>query len=123
MATFQMSGHPFSCRNTIQRLREQFEVKRRGKEQLMGNVHVAYTITVKAENGKELSFDKERTLYEQDTVNPETLQDVLKRNFRETEQPQFLTAVHHQLGNAIADITFRVTKITELKSAGDDDQM
>jgi hypothetical protein len=95
----------------------------RGKEKVMGNVHVAYTITVKAVDGKELSFNKERTLYEQDTVNPEKLQDFLEREFRETEQTAFLTALQSQLGVEITGISFKATKVTELQSAGDDDQM
>ena len=49
----------------------------------MVNVRVAYTITVKAVDGKELSFDKERTLYEQDSINPENLRNILEREFRE----------------------------------------
>lgn len=85
----------------------------------MGNVRIAYTITAKAVDGKELSFNKERTLYEQDAVNPENLQDFLERNFREAER----NALQHQIEKEITDITFKVTKVTELKSAGDDDQM
>jgi hypothetical protein len=114
-----MSRLPFSCSNTVQRLRERVEANMRGKEQLMGNVRVAYTITVKAVDGKELSFDKERTLYEQNAVKPENLQDILERDFRATEQ----TSLQHQLGKKITNLTFKVTKVTELQSAGDDDQM
>jgi len=89
----------------------------------MGNVRVTYTITVKAVDGKELSFDKERILTEQDTVNPENLRDFLERDFRETEQTSFLIALQSQLGAEITGTSFKVTKVTELKSAGDDDQM
>ena len=85
----------------------------------MGNVHVAYTVTVRVSDGKELSFDKERTLYEQDSVEPENLLDFLERNFTETEK----TALQHQLASEITSLAFKVTKVTELKSAGDDDQM
>ncbi len=114
-----MSRLPFSCRNTVQRLREREEEKTRGKEPSMGNVRVAYTITVKSVDGKEMSFDKERTLYEQDSVNPEYLRDILEREFREKEK----AALQHELGNEITSLAFKVTKVTKLKSAGDDDQM
>ncbi len=89
----------------------------------MGNVRVSYTITVKAVDGKELSFDKEWFLPEQNDLNAENLQNVVEREFRETEQIAFVTALQHELGQEIADMTFKVTKVTELKSAGDDDQM
>lgn len=89
----------------------------------MGNILVAYTITVKGADGKEWSFDKERILHDRDAANPETLQVLLAREFRESEQASFLAALQSQLGIDITSATFKVIKVTELKSAGDDDQM
>jgi hypothetical protein len=85
----------------------------------MGNVRVAYTITVKAVDGNEMTFDKERTLYEQDSINPENLRGILERDFREMDK----TALQHELEKEITDITMKVVNVTELQSAGDDDQM
>ena len=85
----------------------------------MRNVRVAYTITVTSADGKELSIDKERTLYEQESVNPENLRDILQREFREMDK----TALQHQFEKDITDMTFKVVNVTELQSAGDDDQM
>ena len=48
---------------------------------------------------------------------------VLERDFRETEQTAFITALQYELGRKIGSVTLTVTKVTELKSAGDDDQM
>jgi hypothetical protein len=95
------------------------EEETRGKEQVMGNVRVAYTITVKAVDGNEMTFDKERTLYEQDSINPENLRGILERDFREMDK----TALQHELEKEITDITMKVVNVTELQSAGDDDQM
>ena len=85
----------------------------------MGNVRVAYTITVKAGDGNKMSFDRERTLYEQESVNPDKLQDILEREIGEMEK----TALQHLIEKEITDMTFKVVNVTELQSAGDDDQM
>ena len=85
----------------------------------MANVRVAYTITVKTVDGKEWSFDKERTLYEQDSTNPENLRNILEREFRKIDK----IALQRQLEQEITDMTFKVVNVIELQSAGDDDQM
>ena len=89
----------------------------------MGNVRVEYTITVKGANGKQLSFNKERILTEQDETNPKHIQHVLEKDFRATEQTSFLEGLQTQLGEEITSTTVKITKMTELQSAGDDDQM
>ena len=89
----------------------------------MGNIRVEYSITLKTANGKELSFDKNRILTEQDKINHEHVQQILEQDFRETEQTSFLTAMQTQLGEEITSTKLKVTKIVEIQSAGDDDQM
>ncbi len=85
----------------------------------MGNVRVTYILMAKTVEGKELSINKERTLFEQNSVNPEDLRAILERDFREKEKSD----LQQQLGNEIRSLAFKVAKITELQSAGDDDQM
>ena len=85
----------------------------------MGNVRVAYTITVNSVGGKEFSLNKDRTLYEQDESNPDTLRDILERDFPEKEK----MALQHELGEEIASLAIKINKVTVLQSAGDDDQM
>ena len=89
----------------------------------MKNLHVAYTLAAKAVNGKEMSFEKERILFEQDTLDPQTIQDIIEEEFRKTEKVTFVTALQSELNAEISEIIVKVTKVTELQSAGDDDQM
>ena len=89
----------------------------------MANVHVEYTITVKVADGEELSFNKERVLTEQDESQTEQIQNIVERDFRDTEETPFLTALKNKHQKEIISATLQITNITVLKSAGDDDQM
>ena len=89
----------------------------------MANICIDYTITVQSSDGHSLSFNKEQILTAQDTSNLEHVQKILEREFRETEQQIFLTELKNQHGKEFTTVSFKITKTTTLKPAGDDDQM
>ena len=81
----------------------------------MSNVRVEYTVTVTGEDGKTVSVNKERILSELNSPDPEHIHHILEQELQETEKPA--------LGGNLAGSSLVVTKITELKPTGDDDQM
>jgi hypothetical protein len=81
----------------------------------MKTVRVEYTVILTGEDGKTVSVNKERILYELDSIDPEHIHQVLEQEVQATEEPA--------LGTNIAGSTLVVTNITELKPTGDDDQM
>ena len=89
----------------------------------MGTYRVDYTITLTVEDGRELSFQKERFLTENEVPDVKEIPAYLEREFRDTEQTNFLLTMKSQLGKEITGTSLVVNKISELLSAGDDDQM
>jgi hypothetical protein len=112
-----MTRPTFTCRNILQRLRENYEVRQRKGEgtNKMKIVRVKYTVTAAGEDGKLVSVNKERILAELDSIDPEHIQQVLEQEVQSTEEPVF--------GKTIKDSSLVVTNITELQPTGDDDQM
>ena len=76
---------------------------------------VEYTVTVTGEDGKIVSVDKERIMFELDSIDPEHIQKLLEQEEQPIEQPA--------LGETIASSSLVVTNVTELKPTGDDDQI
>lgn len=107
----------FTCRNTLQRLRESHDERQR-KEEDRNKVKIArveYTMTRTGEDGKTVSVNKERILSELDSIDPEYIHQVLEQELQATEQPS--------PEKIIPGTSLMVTNITELKPTGDDDQM
>jgi len=112
-----MTRPRFSCRNTLERLRESYDERQRNEEDTnrMKIARVEYTVTRTGEDGKTVSVNKERILPELDSIVPEHIQKLLEQEEHATEQPSpEKTPIHSSLV---------VTNITELKPTGDDDQM
>jgi len=76
---------------------------------------VEYTVTVRREDGKTISVNKERILSELDSFDPEHIHQVLEQELQAAERPA--------LGKNNHGSSLVVTNITELKPTGDDDQM
>ena len=74
---------------------------------------VEYTVT--GEDGKTILVNKERILYELDSIDPEHIQKLLEQEEQASEQPSPEKTPSHS--------SLVVTNITELKPTGDDDQM
>jgi hypothetical protein len=112
-----MTRPTFTCRNILQRLRENYEERQRKEEDTnkMKIVRVKYTVTAAGEDGKPISVNKERILSELDSIDPEHIQKILEQKVQATEEPVF--------GKTIKDSSLVVTNITELQLTGDDDQM
>jgi hypothetical protein len=112
-----MPQSPFICRNTLERLRKSYDQKQRKEEDTnkMKIARVEYTVTLTGRDGKPVSVNKGRILSELDSIDPVHIQQVLEQALQATEQPA--------LGKQITRSTLVVTKITELKPTGDDDQM
>ncbi len=81
----------------------------------MKTVRVEYTVRTTGEDGKPVSVNKERVLFEMDSTDSEHIGKILEQE----EQPPEQSA--HE--DALASLSIVVTKITELKPTGDDDQM
>jgi len=112
-----MTRPTFTCRNTLERLRENSDERHRNKDDTnrMIIAHVEYTVSVTGEDGKIVSVNKERILSELNSIDPEHIQQLLEQEEHATEQPLLeKTPIHSSLV---------VTNITELKPTGDDDQM
>jgi len=106
----------FTCRNTLERLRESYDERQQKEEDTkkMKIVRVKYMVTLTGEDGKPVSVNKERILSELVSIDSAHIQKVLEEELQATEQP----ALGQQItGSAL------ITKITELKPTGDDDQM
>lgn len=78
-------------------------------------VRVEYTVTLTGEDGNTVSMNKERILSELDSFDPKYIQQVLEQEVQATEQPAL---EKNTVGSSLL-----VTNITELKPAGDDNQM
>ena len=112
-----MTRPRFTCRNTLQRLRENYDERQRKEENTtrMKIARVEYTVTVTGKDGKLVSVNKERILSELNSIDPEHIQQLLEQEEHATEQPSpEQTPIHSSLV---------VTNITELQPTGDDDQM
>jgi len=112
-----MTRPTFTCRNTLERLRESNDERQRKKEDTnrMKIARVEYTVTVTGEDGKIVSVNQERIMFELDSIDPEHIQQVLKQELQTTEQPS--------PEKTLTGSSLMVTNITELKPTGDDDQM
>jgi hypothetical protein len=112
-----MTRPTFTCRNTLERLRESYDERQRKEEDTnkMKIARVEYTVTVTGEDGKTVSVNKERILSELDSIDPKHIHQVLEQELQETEEPP--------PGKTITGSSFVVTNITELHPTGDDDQM
>ena len=112
-----MTRPTFTCRNTLERLREDYDERQR-KEEDTNNMKIArveYTETRTGKDGKTVSVNKERVMFELDSIDPEHIQQVLEQELQTTGQPS--------PEKPIPDPSLVVTNITELKPTGDDDQM
>ena len=81
----------------------------------MKTVRVEYTVILTGKDGKTVSVNKERILYDLDSTDPEHIQQILEQEVQATEQGSS--------GKSITDSSLVVTNITELQPTGDDDQM
>jgi len=81
----------------------------------MRTVRVEYIVALTGEDGKTELVNKERILYDLDSIDPEHIHQILKQELQETEQGSS--------EKSIADFSLVVTNITELQPTGDDDQM
>jgi hypothetical protein len=112
-----MTRPTFTCRNTLERLRESYDEKQR-KEEDRKNMKIArveYTVTRTGEDGKTVSVSQERIMPDLDSIDPEHIHQVLEQGSQATEKPS--------LEKTFSDSSLVVTNITELKPTGDDDQM
>ena len=109
-----MTRPPFTCRNTLERLRESYDERTQDTNR-MKIVRVNYTERVTGEDGKTVSVNKERILPELDSIDPKYIQQVLEQEVQAPEQGSS--------EKSIADSSLVVTNITELQPTGDDDQM
>jgi hypothetical protein len=112
-----MTRPTFTCRNTLERLRESYDERLR-KEEDTNNMKIArveYTETRTGKDGKTVSVNKERIMPELDSIDPNYIHQVLEQELQATEHPS--------PGNTIPGSSLVVTNITELKPTGDDDQM
>ena len=112
-----MTRPTFTCRNTLERLRENYDERQRNEEDRknMKIARVEYTVTVTGEDGRTVSENKERILSELDSIDPKYIHQVLKHELQATEQPS--------PEKTITAFSLVVTNITELKPTGDNDQM
>ena len=81
----------------------------------MKTVRVEYTVILMGKDGKTVSVNKERILYDLDSTDPEHIQQILEQEVPAPEHPA--------LGKSVVSSSLVVTNITELKPTGDDDQM
>jgi len=112
-----MTRPRFSCRNTLERLRERYDERQQKEEDTnrMKIARVEYTVKVKGDDGKIVSVNKERILSELDSIDPEHIKNVLEQEEQASEQPS--------PEKTFTGSPLLVTNITELKPTGDDDQM
>jgi len=82
---------------------------------MMKTVRVNYTVTLTGEDGKTVSVNKERILFELDSSDSEHIRQVLEQEMQAAEEPAFEKYIP---GSSLV-----VTNITELKPTGDDNQM
>ncbi len=78
-------------------------------------VRVEYIVALTGEDGKTELVNKERILYDLDSIDPEHIHQILEQELQATEQGSS--------EKSIADSSLVVTNITELQPTGDDDQM
>lgn len=82
---------------------------------MMTTIRVEYTVTFTGEDGKTVSANKERILFELKSSDSEHIQQILEQELQATEQPSPVKTIP---GSSLV-----VTNITELRPTGDDDQM
>ncbi len=78
-------------------------------------VRVEYIVALTGEDGKTELANKERILYDLDSIDPKHIQQILEQELPAPEHPA--------LGRSVVSSSLVVTNITELKPTGDDDQM
>ena len=112
-----MTRPTFTCRNTLERLRESYDERQKNEENTnrMKIARVEYTVTRSGEDGKTVSVNKERIIPDLDSIDPEHIHQVLEQGSQATEKPS--------LEKTFSDSSLVVTNITELKPTGDVDQM
>lgn len=105
-------AHPsYTCRNTLERLREKHGQRQREQALPMKRmVRVEYTVTVTSENGKTISRNQVRILSELDSIDPAHIQHILEQEWQPTS------------GETTTSFSLLVTKITELQPTVDDAQ-
>lgn len=79
------------------------------------SVRVEYIVRITGEDGKTVSVNKERILSELESIESEHIGKILEQEEQPPEQ-----SAHEEI---LASLSLVVTKITELKPTGDDDQM
>jgi hypothetical protein len=79
----------FTCRNTLERLRESYDERQQKEEDTkkMKIVRVEYMVTLTGEDGKPVSVNKERILSELVSIDSAHIQKVLEEELQATEQP------------------------------------
>ena len=79
---------PFSCRKTLEQLRESYEELHRLGENTnkMRMVRVEYTVETTGPDGKTISKNKERVLSDLTSTDPTYIQEVLEEVVRATEE-------------------------------------
>ena len=112
-----MTRPTFNCRNTLERLRENYDERQQKEEDTknMKNARVEYTVKVTREDGKIATVNKERVMLELDSIDPEYIHQRLEQEEQATAQ--------QSAEKTITASSLVVTNITELKPTGDDDQM
>ena len=107
-----MAHLSYTCRNTLERLREKHDQHQREQAIPMKRmVRVGYTETIKEENGKTISTNQARILSELNSIDPAHVQHILEQEWQPTS------------GETAPHVSLVLTNITELKPTGDDDQM
>ncbi len=103
-----MAHPPFTCRNTLERLRERNDEREQEEQETnrMKIVRVEYIVALTGEDGKTELVNKERILSELDSTDPEHIKQILEQELPATDSSSLV-----------------VTNITELQPTGDDDQM
>ena len=81
----------------------------------MITARVEYTVSVTQEDGKIISVNKARILYELNSIEPGYIRQILEQEVQDTEPPP--------TEKTVPGSSFVVTNITPLKPTGDDDQM
>ncbi len=112
-----MTRRTFSCRNTLERLRENYDENQKTEKETNRIIiaRVEYRESFTGEDGKTLTVNKERILYELSLLEPGYIQRILEQEVQAQE-----TIPHKKTDHGSSLV---VTNITPLKPTGDDDQM
>ena len=107
-----MAHPPYTCRNTLERLREQHDQHQRDQTRPMKRmVRVEYTVRVTSESGKTISKNQVRILSELNAIDSAHIQPMLEQEWQPIPE------------ETAARVALVITNITELQPTGDDDQM